>query len=294
MGKQEDPRLTPIQREILLRIEGCIRESQPATLEKAAKMILSEQARAGDQKTFQERLKLVALTWRERYEIVRKQMNRLAEGDGARLYKASRAWAEDDSLFARNFESDSPFEPQPMRPSLRPRMPREPITEEEFLDFLKLLDRAGVERVFAPGAQVNGEEVTLQPLIKLGETPVLYTSVAVLYDGAGFERPWDGSRRHPEIALGLDLALLAAATEGKWTHFVCDLYFSRLPQWHRYHSRNGPRPPWRQGTRKLQKIGLMEHVKGRTWRLTDEGKRVAVEQIMPSWCTAARTGNSEQ
>lgn len=287
MGRQEHSRFTASQRRALARIESSLQVSQPSTLAAAATMILQELDRAAEHAAFQERLKFIALIWRQKYEVVREQMNRLDRGEGARLYRLSGGWAADNSRFTRGMESDQPFDPPRMRPSLRPRMPRALISDDEVAAFERILDEYGVERVFAPGARMEDGRVVVQPLIVLGEQAVDYTSVAVQYEGAGrLRRSWDPRRRHPEIALGIDLALLAAAAKGKWTYQVSDRYCFRLPGWHKYHPQGGRRPAWRQGTRKLAELGLIKRVSGRTWTLTEKG-RAAASQVALAWREAA-------
>src|SRR5690606_38334026 len=121
----------------------------------------------------------------------------------------------------------------------------------------------------SPGARIeSGRLIQAPPLLTLGTASLDYAPVALLYDTKKIQRTWDTRSRHPEIALGLDLALLATAIEDKWTYQVSDRYFCRLPGWHKYHPQQGRRPAWPQGTPKLEEQELMERASGRTWTLT--------------------------
>ncbi|MEO1583765.1 MAG: hypothetical protein AAFR96_04235 [Planctomycetota bacterium] len=160
---------------------------------------------------------------------------------------------------------------------------RRPITDAEVGQFLDLIDREGVDTVFDPNVSVVNGTVFRRALVVIAQKPVRFESVIGLYESGQIDRDWDDEERTPEMAVALDLSLLAAWQSKKWTWQVSDQVLSRLPKEHPYRAFNGERPGWKPLTQILERQGMLNRSRGYTWRLTNPARTAVEEHLMPAW-----------
>ena len=183
--------------------------------------------------------------------------------------------------------------PTIVRPSWTSRRAAGEMTDKEVQKFLELIDVEGISSVFDPGVCVMPDGVLLRPpLIVLDGTAVQYDDVAPLYERGEIERPWDPDNRVPEMALAFDFALLVIQREKKWTWPISDNYFRRLPWTHECKLTPEGRPGWKRITPLLEKAGLIERLRGQTWRLSREVLEVVRDTVTPQWIKATESGRS--
>jgi hypothetical protein len=174
-----------------------------------------------------------------------------------------------------------------VRPSRRPHAPARNMTDAEVADFLRLIDAHGLDAVFDPGNLVHADTVFRPPLIRLQGTPVTYDRVWPRYESSSIKRTWDPEDRTPEIALALDLVLLAVAMEKKWTWTISDQYLSRLPWGHPCKATPGDRPGWKLLNGMLQQAGLLEIRSRQTWKLSARARGVTLKYLQEMWISSS-------
>lgn len=160
---------------------------------------------------------------------------------------------------------------------------RRPITDAEVDRFLDLIDREGVDTVFDPNVTVVNGTVFRRALVVIAQKPIWFDSVTGLYETGQIDRSWDDEERAAEMAVALDLSLLAAWQSKKWTWRVADCVLSRLPKEHPYRAFNGKRPGWKPITQILERQGMLNRSRGYTWRLTKPARTVVQEHLLPAW-----------
>ena len=267
--------LTDSQRAILMAVDSVLVQCTPGAHVLAARQIThlwSEQ-----HSVFQSQLVMRAESWRRRQIKITHPIPD-PSGDCKRLM----------DLLALPGDA-SPGVPAPRRRGkggptrCDARRIRRPITDAEVDRFLNLIDREGVDTVFDPNVTVVNGTVFRRALLVIDQKPVWFESVIGPYETGQIVRDWDDEERTPEIAVALDLSLLAAWQSKKWTWRVSDHVLSRLPKEHPHRAFNGERPGWKPLTQILERQGLINRSRGYTWRLTNPARTVVQEHLLPAW-----------
>ncbi|MEO0513149.1 MAG: hypothetical protein AAF108_09680 [Planctomycetota bacterium] len=281
--------MTPAETRTIATIDSLLKSGSISAIKKAAMIIMQHSDLRMKEQAFQLCLNLRMRRWRELYDAIKIDIQRLDDGAGGRLYRMSelpdyRPWVDPS---AGKQSCDRHGGSKPCIPTRRTGAPSDEIDDGEVDDFLRLLDCEGLSRVFEDDATVVDGRVVPRPLLTVDRRTIHYRAIGALYGAKRFERPWDPSKRKPDIALAFDFALLATWQTRKWTYRVCDDMFSRLPPIHRYFPFGGKRPGWRITTRTLVLRDLMHRSKGQTWLLTPAGEQVASGVLSTAWLQAA-------
>jgi hypothetical protein len=277
----EDHDMNPAEQRILSRIERLLCNGSLPAMEQAAGLILKHSDLLNLGRPFQISLMRRMGQWRQQYDIIQTNIERMDDGASGMLYRMTEVPDYQVWMHPRQHEPEQP--PKRVTPSRSTGTPEEDISDGEISELLELVDSQGLEKIFANGADIINGKLVMYPLITLGERVVEYGPVAAMYAEKGIERPWDPSKRKPFIAMAFDLSLLSAMVAKRWTYRVWDDAFSRLPETHQYFPKNGNRPGWNRTTKIMELRGLIERPAARTWLLTEEGHEVASTQLAPAW-----------
>lgn len=273
--------MNPAEQRILSRIERLLCNGSLPAMEKAAGLILKHSDLLNLGRPFQISLMRRMGQWRQQYDIIQTNIERMDDGASGMLYRMTEVPDYQVWMHPRQHEPEQP--PKRVTPSRSTGTPEEDISDGEISEFLELVDSQGLEKIFANGADIINGKLVMYPLITLGERVIEYGPVAAMYAEKGIERPWDPSKRKPFIAMAFDLSLLSAMVAKRWTYRVWDDAFSRLPETHQYFPKNGNRPGWNRTTKLLELRGLIKRPAARTWLLTETGQEVASAQLTPAW-----------
>lgn len=168
-------------------------------------------------------------------------------------------------------------------PSILYRTPKEPITDDEVVNFMDLIDEHGISEIFDPANLITCGIVARIPFVVVGKARYSFEEMSEKYTARDLARPWDKTKRDPVDGMLFDWVLHAARREGKWTWVTCDRWFRRLPWSHPLKSAGGQRPGWKWSTEIMAGTGLMVQRRGKTWGLTRDGRKVVDEFILPLW-----------
>ena len=273
--------MTPAESRILSRIERLLGNGSLAAMEKAAALILKHSDLMTLDRPFQISLMRRMGQWRDQYQAIQADIERMDDGASGMLYRMTEV--PDYQMWMGPIKSSPERPREPIKPSRRAGTPDNNISNDEVNRFFDLVENEGLERIFADGACLLNGRLVMRPIITLGECIVEYEPIAKAYRERRIKRPWDPSKRKPDIAMGIDFGLLAAMAASKWTYRVWDDAVGRLPPDHRFFPRDGKRPGWKTTTRTLEMRGLLEKQRSQTWALSEQGQQVASTKLVPAW-----------